>query len=338
MSAEVHVSVAEAQSLVERALIRAGVASPAAQSTARALVFAERDGQKGHGLSRVATYVEQVRAGKVRADAVASARRISPAAIQIDAAHGFAYPAIDLAIEGMIPMARNSAIAIAAIARSHHFGQAGAHVERLAEAGLIAMIFGNSPKAMAFWGGAKPMIGTNPIAFAAPLPTGAPLVIDLALSVAARGKILAAEKSGKAIPPDWALDMQGKPTTDAAAALKGSMAPAAGAKGAALALMIEIIAAAVTGSHFGFEASSFLDAEGSPPGVGQVLIAMEPGALSNGAYLARMTTLLDAMTEEDGVRHPGASRLENRRRAAENGLPVPGKLLAEIRALAGEAS
>lgn len=338
MSAEVHVSVAEAQSLVERALIRAGVALPAAQSTARALAFAERDGQKGHGLSRVATYVEQVRAGKVRADAVASARRISPAAIHIDAAHGFAYPAIDLAIAEIIPMARNSAIAVAAIARSHHFGQAGAHVERLAEAGLIGMIFGNSPKAMAFWGGAKPMIGTNPIAFAAPLPTGAPLVIDLALSVAARGKILAADKSGKAIPPDWALDMQGKPTTDAAAALKGSMAPAAGAKGAALALMIEIIAAAITGSHFGFEASSFLDAEGSPPGVGQVLIAMEPGALSNGAYLARMTTLLHAMTEEDGVRHPGASRLENRRRTAESGLPVPAKLLAEIRALAGDVS
>lgn len=338
MSAEVHVGVAETLSLVERALMRAGIAQPAARSTARALVFAERDGQKGHGLSRVATYVEQVRCRKVRADAIAVARRVSPVAIQIDAAYGFAYPAIDLAIEELVPMARKSAVAVAAIARSHHFGQAGAHVERLAEAGLVGLLFGNSPKAMAFWGGKRPMIGTNPIAFAAPLPDGPPLVIDLAVSVAARGKILAANKSGQTIPPDWAFDDQGKPTTDAAAALKGSMAPAGGAKGAALALMIEIIAAAVTGSHFGFEASSFLDTEGSPPGVGQVMIAIEPNALSSGAYLARMATLLHAMAEEPNVRQPGSSRIESRRRAAEKGLSVSTRLLAEIRALAGDAA
>ncbi len=336
MNAEVFVGVAEMQSLVELALTRAGIAQAAAESTARALVSAERDGQKGHGLSRVATYAEQIRCGKVRADAVATARRISLAATLVDAAHGFAYPAIDLAIDELVAMARKSAVAVAAIRRSHHFGQAGAHVERLADVGLIALIFGNSPKAMAFWGGAKPMIGTNPIAFAAPLPDGPPLVIDLALSVAARGKVLAANKSGMTIPPDWALDEHGKPTTDAAAALKGSMAPAGGAKGAALALMIEIIAAAVTGSHFGFEASSFLDAEGGPPNVGQVIIAIDPNALSNGAYFSRMAALLRAMTEEEGARQPGASRLRHRQSAVENGLAVPAILLNEIRALAGD--
>jgi (2R)-3-sulfolactate dehydrogenase (NADP+) len=206
----------------------------------------------------------------------------------------------------------------------------------LAEANLVGLLFGNSPKAMAFWGGVRPMIGTNPIAFAAPLPGGAPLVIDFAVSVAARGGILAAHKSGKTIPPDWALNEHGEPTTNAAAALRGSMAPAGGAKGAALALMIEVIAAAVTGSHFGFEASSFLDTEGSPPNVGQVLVAIDPNALSNGAYFARMATLMHAMAEEDGVRQPGASRLESRRRAAEYGLAIPAWLLAEIRTLAGE--
>lgn len=335
MNGAVTLTTDEAEGLVEAAFRRAGVAMPAARSTARALVAAERDGQKGHGLSRVLSYVEQVASGKVAPLAEPSARRLSDAAVVIDAAHGFAYPAIDLALAELAPMARNYAVAVAAIRRSHHFGQAGAHVERLAEAGLIAFLFGNSPKAMAFWGGARSMMGTNPIAFAAPLPEGAPLVIDLALSVAARGKVMAAKKAGQPIPPDWALDANGAPTTDPAAALAGSMAPLGGAKGAALALMVEIVAAAVTGSNFGFEASSFLDGDGPPPDVGHMLIAIDPIALSGGAYFPRMGVLLQALAEEDGVRLPGATRLKNRLHAAEHGLTVARALADEIRALAG---
>jgi (2R)-3-sulfolactate dehydrogenase (NADP+) len=211
-------------------------------------------------------------------------------------------------------------------------------VERLAEAGLVAFLFGNSPKAMAFWGGKAPMIGTNPIAFAAPLPGGPPLVIDLALSVAARGKVMAAKKNGERIPADWALDAEGRPTTDPAEALNGSMAPLGGAKGAALALMIEVIAAAVTGSSFGFEASSFLDGDGPPPDVGQVLTAINPGPLSNGQYYSRMAMLVEAIAAEAGPRMPGATRLKNRAAAESYGLQIAPALLAELRALAGEAA
>lgn len=332
-----NISLADAQSLVARALTRAGVSSGAATATARALVAAERDGQKGHGLSRVASYVEQVRCGKVAREASPQVQRLSDAAVIVDAAHGFAYPAIDLAIEELTRSARKSVIAVAAIRRSHHFGQAGAHVEKLAERGLVALLFGNSPKAMAFWGGARPMMGTNPIAFAAPVPDGAPLVVDLALSVAARGKIMAANKAGESIPGDWALDADGKPTTDAAAALKGSMAPLGGAKGAALALMIEVFAAAVTASNFGFEASSFLDGVGPPPDMGHVFIALDPRALSGGAYDSRMGVLLAAMREEPSVRLPGTSRLTNRQRTEEEGLKVADALLREITDLAGAA-
>lgn len=337
MSGAVALSLSDAERLAAMALVRAGLAEPAARSTARALVAAERDGQKGHGLSRVSSYVEQVRCGKVKTNAVPAARRLSPAATLIDAGHGFAYPAIDLAIEELCALARKSVVALAAIRRSHHFGQAGAHVERLAEAGLVAFLFGNSPKAMAFWGGKAPMIGTNPVAFAAPLPEGPPLVIDLALSVAARGKVMAAKKTGETIPADWAFDAEGRPTTDPAAALKGSMAPVGGAKGAALALMIEVVAAAVTASNFGFEASSFLDGEGPPPDVGQVLIAIDPGSLSNGAYQSRMASLVKAMTAEEGVRMPGATRLKNRAAAATSGLLIAPALMTELAALAGEA-
>jgi (2R)-3-sulfolactate dehydrogenase (NADP+) len=331
----VRISLAEAEALATRAFLNAGVASAAALSTAKALVAAERDGQKGHGLSRVASYAAQARCGKVRGDAIPAVARVSEAAIVVDAGLGFAYPAIDLALRELIAMAKKSAVALAAVRRSHHFGQAGLHVERLAEAGLVALIFGNTPRAMAFWGGARPMMGTNPVAFAAPA-AGAPLVIDLALSVVARGRIVAAGKAGQTIPPDWAFDGEGRPTSDPAAALKGSMAPLGGAKGAALALMVEVLAAALTGSHFGFEASSFLDADGPPPDMGHAILAIDPNPLSGGAFASRMAALTAALAEERGVRAPGSSRLVRRAQARSEGLLLPAALFAELRDLAGE--
>jgi (2R)-3-sulfolactate dehydrogenase (NADP+) len=195
-------------------------------------------------------------------------------------------------------------------------------------------VLGNSPKAMAFWGGRKPMLGTNPLAFAAPLPGAQPpLVIDLAMSVAARGKIVAAEKAGKTIPADWAVDADGNATTDPKAALGGALLPIGGAKGGALALMIEILAAAVTGSAFGWEASSFFDDKGGPPNMGHVLVAMDPARLSAGTFESRMATLLEALAAEPGARLPGTRRIANRARAATEGLAVAAPLHAEIRAL-----
>lgn len=330
-------ALAEAERLATRAFERAGASPLQATSTARALVAAERDGQKGHGLGRIAAYSEQVRRGKVKGDAVPKAEQTRPGALVVDAGHGFAYPAVDLVVAGVAPAAHKLGVAAAAIRRSHHCGQAGLHVERLAEAGLVAFLFANTPAAMGFWGGARPMMGTNPLAFAAPSPEGAPLVIDLALSVVARSKIIAAKNAGTPIPADWAFDAQGRPTTDAAAALKGSLAPMGGAKGAALALMVEILAAGLTGSQYGFEASSFLDAEGRPPDVGQFFLAVDPSAFGPG-FMARMSALMAAMDDEAGVRPPGATRLKNRERAARDGLDVAAPLLAELKSLAGEAA
>jgi (2R)-3-sulfolactate dehydrogenase (NADP+) len=198
----------------------------------------------------------------------------------------------------------------------------------------VALVLANSPKAMAFWGGRKAMLGTNPLAFSAPLPGGAPpLVIDLAMSVAARGKIVAAEKAGKPIPNDWAVDADGQPTSDPKAALAGTLLPIGGAKGGALALMIEILAAAITGSAFGWEASSFFDDKGGPPNLGHVFIALDPARLSAGGYESRMATIIEAIAAEPGARLPGTRRLENRARAAASGVTVPAPLHAEIQAL-----
>lgn len=315
--------------------LRASRTSPeAARATARALVAAEADGQGGHGLSRVPSYAAQARAGKVDGEAVPRAALVAPAVLRIDAGLGFAYPAIDLALDQLAPLARRQGVAIAAISHSHHFGQVGAHAERLAAAGLVALVFGNTPKAMAFWGGAKPMLGTNPLAFAAPWPAGpAPLVVDLALSVTARGKILAAQRAGRSIPADWAVDRDGQPTTDPVAALAGTLLPIGGAKGAALALMVEILGAALTGGAFGWEASSFLDANGSAPDVGHLFVAIDPGPASGGAFGARMAALAEAFAAEPSARLPGSRRLASRERAARDGLAVDPALHAEIRAL-----
>ncbi|MBS1199991.1 MAG: Malate/L-lactate dehydrogenase family protein [Proteobacteria bacterium] len=337
MSAEVtRLSLSEAEALVLAALQASGCSPENAAPTARALVAAEADGQSGHGLSRVPPYALHARVGKVNGFARPRLEQVAAAALRVDAAHGFAYPAIDLALGALVPLARQAGVALATVGASHHFGQAGAHAERLAGQGLVALVFGNTPKAMAFWGGRRPALGTNPIAFAAPLPgADAPLVIDLALSVAARGKIVAAQKAGRPIPAGWAVDRDGQSTTDPDAALAGALSPIGGPKGAALALMVEILAAALTGSSFGWEASSMFDAQGGPPDMGHVFLAIDPGPLSGGAFPGRMADLLAALAEEPDARLPGSRRLEARMRAARDGIQVPSVLAEEIRLLAG---
>ncbi len=305
-------------------------ASPAnAASVAWALVMAEADGLKGHGLSRVPTYLAMLKSGKIDGQVVPKASRPKPGVLAIDAGHGFAYPAIDLAIAEIPDLARDQGIVAAPIRRSNHCGAAGLHVERLAEQGLVALLFANTPGAIAPWGGSRPVFGTNPIAFAAPLAGREPVVIDMALSKVARGPIVAAKQKGQAIPEGWALDVHGKPTTDAAAALAGTMVPLGDAKGATLAMMVEILAAALVGAHFGFQASSFLDAEGGPPDTGQLILAIDPHAMGGNWFDERMRALVHAIEAQEGTRLPGVRRLTLRAKARAEGIDMPEEMLAE---------
>ncbi|MGF1630286.1 MAG: Ldh family oxidoreductase [Kiloniellaceae bacterium] len=326
-------SLAAAEALVIEALVSAGTSQANARSVAAALVAAEADGQRGHGLSRVADYARQAMSGKVDGRAVPRVERLSDSALRIDAGSGFAFPALDLARAELAKMVRQSCIAVAAVHHSHHFGQAGYHVERLAEAGLVGLMVGNSPQAMAPWGGSRGIFGTNPIAFAAPRRAAAALVIDLSLSKVARGKVMAAAKTGERIPEGWALDPEGRPTTDPESALAGTMIPMGDAKGAALALMVEILSASLIGANHAFEASSFLTAEGPPPGVGQFILAIDPGPLSGATFADRLEVLIAALESQEGARLPGTKRLDNRAAAARDGIQVPAVLLNEIREL-----
>lgn len=330
----VTLSPADAEGLAARALHACGTSLPNATSTAQALVAADIDGQGGHGLSRLPAYAAQVKAGKIDGKAVPALSRPRVGSIRVDAKGGFAYPALDLAIDTLPGLAAEAGVAAAGIHSSHHIGQAGRTVERLANAGLVALVVSNTPSAMALPGGTRPMIGTNPLAFAAPINGRAPVVIDLALSLVARAKIVAAQKAGKSIPADWATDASGKPTTDPSAALAGALAPIGGAKGAALALVIEILCGALAGGHYGWEASSFLDDRGGPPGVGQVLVAFDPQAFGGPGFATRMQSLLAAFNSDAGVRLPGDRRLTSRERASREGIAIAPELHAQIDQLA----
>jgi len=335
----VTIGLGEARDLAIAALAASNTSTANATVVAEALVLAEADGLSSHGLSRLPAYADQAIAGKVGGHAVPDIRRTRPAAILADARTGFAFPAIDKGLVELRAAAQETGIAGMAVANSHHFGVAGHHVEALARTGLIGLALGNSPAAIAPWGGSRPIFGTNPIAIACPRQADDPIVVDLSLSKVARGKVMVAAQKGEAIPEGWALDGNGNPTTDAKAALGGSMVPMGEAKGAALVMMVEILATCLTGANFGFEASTFFNAEGPPPRVGQFFLAIAPDAMGSDGFAGRVETLVAAILEQPGTRLPGVRRFAARARSQQDGIALPEALHADIaRRAAGEGA
>jgi (2R)-3-sulfolactate dehydrogenase (NADP+) len=249
----------------------------------------------------------------------------------VDAKDGFAYPAIAAGLNRATAMVESTGTVAVGVGNSHHFGVAGYHIEPLAEKGYAALAFGNSPAAIAPWGAKVPVFGTNPIAFACPCAGRAPVVIDMGLSKAARGKIMVAAQKGEEIPYGWALDANGHPTNDPKRALDGGTMIAMGdAKGTALVLMVELLAAALTASHFGFEASSFFDDKGPPPRVGQFFLVFDPKRFAGATFKQRVADLLAAVTHERGARVPGDSRLKNRETIRAEGITISDDLHADL--------
>lgn len=327
----------ELEALMVAALTGSGVSERNAASVANALLAAEMDGRKGHGFSRIPSYCGQARSGKVKGAVTPQIMKELPASLMIDVNHGFFYPAMDLAFESFPGKARANGVAAVAFHNSHHCGVLGHHVEKAAGLGLIAIVMGNTPQAMAPWGGTKPIYGTQPLAFASPRKDDLPLVMDMALTQVARGNIMTAKQAGKSIPEGWATDAGGNPTTDPEVALtEGVLLPMGGAKGAALGLMVEILSASLTGSALSTEASSFFTDEGDPPSVGQFLLAIDPDAFSGrDHFLARVEAILESITSQEGARLPGGRRAALREKARKEGLTVPANLVEEAKKLAG---
>lgn len=318
----VRLTLQEVHELARGTLVACNTDESSAESVAASVAASEADGIHSHGLARLPTYCEHARCGKIDGHARPTAEQVAPAGIRVDARDGFAHPAIDLGLERLLPLTRKSGIAALAITRSYNCGVCGYHVERIADAGLIALGYVNAPASIAPWGGSDPVFGTNPVSFAAPRRSGPPLVIDQSSSVVAKSEIVVHKQNGEPIPEGWALDAEGNPTTDPEAALAGSMVPMGGYKGAGIALMVEILAAAVTGSSLAIDASSFADNEGGSPRTGQFFIALDPETFSGGAFSDRLERLLTVIESQEGTRLPGRGRLAARERTARDGIDI----------------
>ncbi|WP_066339816.1 Ldh family oxidoreductase [Azohydromonas lata] len=328
-------SLEEARHLAAQALERAGANPRMAAATARALVLAEAQGLGSHGLSRVAQYATHLRNGRVDGSAEPRLLKGRGATALVDAQDGLAFPACELAVAEAMARARDFGVAFAGVTRSHHGGVMVDHLRPVAEAGLVGLAFANSPAAMPAAGGRHPIFGTNPLAAAFARRGQDALLVDLSLSEVARGKLMLAAKEGRSIPPGWALDKDGRPTTDPKAGLEGSML-AIGAvsspKGAMLALVVELLVTALIGANYGFEASSFFVDEGNRPRIGQAFLVIDPGALAGAdSYLDRVEVLVHEMLADEGVRLPGARREDLRRRAQAQGIAVTDAVLETLR-------
>ncbi len=322
MTATLIVSLAEIENRATTALVASHVSPGNARAVARSIAFAERDGQQIVGLSYLPTYCDHAACGKVDGAAQPSAEVLAPSLIRVDACTGFAHPALALGLPLLVEAARRQGMAALAVGQSYACGSLGYFVEELAEQGLVALMVANASPSIAPHGGKTAFFGTNPLAFATPRAGCPPLVIDQSSSVVAKVAVIDAHRRGIALPKGWALDVDGQPTTDADAAMAGSLSPIGGYKGAGLALLIDILAGGLSGSNFSFEASSFGDCEGGPPRTGQLLIAFDPAAFGGAAFVARTEALFGALQAEPQVRLPGDRRLQARQ-GNEKGIEVP---------------
>ena len=325
-----HLSLSEIEDLSCRSLQSAGASDTAAQSVARSIRLAERDGIRSHGLMYLPIYQEHLRCGKVVGQAVPVLSQPRPAAVVVNAANGFAHPAIDLGWQALTQAARSQGVAVMTVSRSYNCGVLGHHAERLAESGLVGLCMTHAPASIAPIGGAVPVIGTNPFALAVPDGQGGiALSIDQSASVVAKSEVMLRARKGEALPEGWALDAQGQPTTSAEDALKGSMLPSGGFKGFGVGLMVEVLASAMAGATSSRAASPFSGPLGGPPGTGQCFIAFDPDAFAEG-FGGRMADLIAAVAGQDGARLPGSRRRAARARTAAEGILVDDALLARI--------
>ena len=328
---ETILTLAQVEQIAQSALEGAGASPTNAASVARSTVRAERDGIRSHGLMYVPIYAEHVACGKVDGIAIPKVTKPRPGAVCVDAKSGFAHPAIDAGWQQLVEASRTNGVAAMTIKNSYNCGVLGHHAERLAEDGLIGLCFTHAPASIAPIGGKKPVIGTNPFSIAVPDGNGgATLVIDQSASAIAKSEIMLRSRKGEDIEPGWALDENGNPTTDANEALKGSMVPSGGYKGFGAGLLVEILAACMSGANLSKDASPFAGTKGGPPGTGQCFVAFDPGTFSED-FAERLQGLATAITEQGGARLPGARRISNRQKLEETGIAVDEELVSRIR-------
>lgn len=322
----------ELADLVLRILVRHGMSEDNAAIVARVCVAAERDGATSHGLFRVAGYVSTLKSGWVDGRArPALSEEAAASVVRVDARNGFAQPALALARPVAIEKARATGICLIAIRDSHHFAALWPDVEMFARAGFVALAFVNSVTRVVPWGGRSPVYGTNPMALAVPRETGEPLVFDQASSAMAFGDIRLAAGAGHALPPGIGVDREGQPTTDPKSVIDGgALLPFGGHKGSAIAMMVEIMAAALTGGNFSFEVDFSAYPGAQTPRTGELVVVIDPRHTGARDFAHRIERLIGRLRESGQARLPGERRYRNRERSTAEGIRVEDRMLREL--------
>lgn len=332
---QVRLAPKAARKLIFEALTGAGTLPRNAGYFADAILDTELSGLEGHGFYWLQYYCEHVRTGKVDGRATPHVKKLSPVAFRVDARRGFAHPAIEAGFSKLIPAAKKNGIAAMAVHNSYNAATLGYHTGYLAKQGLVALGFTNSTPAIAPVGGRKPVIGTNPLSFAVPGKAGKiAFLIDQSASAVTWTAVKLAADEGRPIPLGWALDPEGRPTSDPARGLAGSMAPAGGYKGFGVGLIVEVMCAALAGARRGPEMGSFMASDGKAIGCGQFFIALEPKAFSGGSFARQVAALAKSIASQDGARLPNSRREANQKRLQREGLPVDRSLYERLRSFA----
>lgn len=320
----VTLNLADAVALCKAAAIRAGAREETAQSLARAAVAAEAEGNTAVGLAHFPDYLKALREGRLDGTVLPEFSRPLPAVILADASGGSAHLGFDLAFEDLIDAASTCGVAIFSQCNSYTCGALGYFAVRLAEHGLVALAAANGPALMAPPGATRPVYCTNPLAFAAPRTDGPPLLIDQSSSATAFVKLRRAAEADAAIPEGWAIDADGRPTTDAKAALRGALLTFGGERGANIALMVEVLAAGLSGANWSLDAPSF--SQGSAcPGAGLFVLAIDPAALG-ADFEGRIAAHLARLEAERGVYIPGQKKGRARQATKLEGVTIPAAL------------
>ena len=328
----------ELRGLLASIFTRHGASPEVATILAHNCASVQRDGAESHGTFRIPGYLSTMASGWVDATAVPVVTDAAPGFVSVDAMNGFAQPALAAARALVTDKARANGIALLAIHNSHHFSALWPDVEPFARDGLVALAFVNSMACVVPHGAHQALFGTNPIAFAAPRAGADPLVFDLATSAMAHGDVQIAARERRPLPDGVGVDRNGLPTNSPADVLDGgALCTFGGHKGSALAMMVEILAAALTGGNFSFG----FDWSGHPgaktPRTGQLMIVIDPSKQSGGNFASRIETLVTAMKDAGQVRQPAERRYLQRADAERNGVSIPTAELDQLQKLAGAA-
>ena len=319
----------QALELASNTLEKNGALKENALPLAYGIVDAENQGIKSHGFHYLPIYCLHLKCKKVKGSASPEINTISNVAFKVNADNGFAHRAISLGMERLIPSAKENGISSIAITNSYNCGVLGYHTKNIAKEKLIAIGCTNAPASIAPLGGIKPVVGTNPISMAIYNNGDVKIIIDQSASVVAKSEISVRAKSGEKIPEGWAFGPDGKITTDANVALKGTMAPAGGYKGFGMGLFVEIMSACLTGSNLGIESSSFANDQGGPPGTGQFFIAINPEKYSN-TFKDKIEKIISSIESQESARVPGSKRINNYKKNINNEISIKEELYDKI--------